>query len=621
MARISKKQTKTQQIWMEKISRSKKVRKTWRDLFKVDMMREYLDGKQNPGYDEEDWITINNFYSYLKSQLPALYAQDPYFYVKLRRSYKPDPMSIALWEQRGKIRGAYLNYLKEELDLKAKARVSIQDAQTSYGVIKTHHSSDMNENPEAGNVMYADDEETVLMDEGGSALREPDYIPINSRYNISRVHPDDFLWDEDAGTLEDDWGWLAQRIRQPLEELKNDKRFSKQALKFLEGKGESKGDEEKFREDRKKGGDIQGRSEQPRSKTKNIKEPEIIARWEIYLLKTKKWIVVAEEGEVPLMDERSLPPGIEKHPYSILRFTLRDDSPYPIPPFSQGMDPCKEYNRARSDIQKHRKRFNRKYEVFEQAFDDPDTEISKLSTGDDGSILRKRTNEQAIFPVAEAHIDQTRYTELGYLKAEMNDLFGMDTGETQQIARADSATQAGILDKRLEVKEGDAISIVMDWTLVIARKLDQLVQAHISEDEAVKISGPQGELWEMVRVDDYEEIAGEFEYTVNIGATIPRMPHIERASWMAFLALLAQFPHLLLSKQLFKKMAEMHHIEDEVLLEEMFKIGQQIMGGQLPMPGGGGSQAGVSEDRPQSAMGGMAGGGQSLTTGNAAIGV
>ena len=621
MPRTSKKQFKIQQTWVDKIARAKKVRKTWRDLFKVDLARDYLDGKQNPGYPVEDWITVNNFYSYLKSQLPALYAQDPYFYVKLKRSYNPNPMEIALWEQRGKIRGAYLNYLKDELNLKIKARLAIQDAQTSYGVIKTHHSSDMTDSNMGGQPMVSDDGESFLMDDNGNPLLYPETIPINSRYNISRVHPDDFLWDEDAGTLEDDWNWVAQRIRQPLEELKRDKRFSKQSLGFLEGKGETKGDEERHREDRKKGGDITGPSERDRPKKKGGKEPEIVARWEIYKLKTKTWVVIAEEGEIPLMDESPLPPGIEKHPFSILMFTLRDDSPYPIPPFSQGLDPCKEYNRARSDIQKHRKRFNRKYEAYVQGFDDPDTEISKLESGDDGTILRKRTPEQAIMPIPEAHIDQTRYQELGYLKHEMNDLFGISTLETQQIAKADSATQAGILDQRLEVKEGDAISVVIDWIVKIARRLDQLVKAHITEDEAIRISGPQGEMWELVRTTDYQDIPGEFEYSVNPGATLPRMPHIERSSWMAFLNLLATFPHLLLSKRLFKHMAELHHIEDEVLLEEMYQIGQQIMRGQLPYPGGGGSQPGVSEDRPVSAMGGMAGGIQSLTQGNAAIGV
>lgn len=621
MAKVSKKQFEIQETWIDKLARAKKVRKAWKDLFHVDIAREYLDGKQNPGYEPQEWITINNVYSYLKAQLPALYSSDPYFYVNLRRSYTPNPMDIALSEQKGKIRGAYLNYLKDELKVKVKARLAIQDAMFAYGILKVHHSSDMVDNPDAGKAFLSEDGDVELIGDDGSTLIQPDQIPINSRYNITRVHPDDFLWDEDSGPLEDDWGWVAQRIRQPLEELKKDPRFSKRALKFLEGKAEPKGDEERHREDRKKGGDVQGKSERARPKKKTGKEPEIIARWEIFNLKAKTWMVIAEEGEIPLMDSRPLPPGIERDPYVILRFTMRDDSPYPIPPFSQGIDPCKEYNKARSDIQTHRKRFNRKYEAYDGAFEDADTELSKLETGPDGTVLRKRTPEQAIFAVQDAQSDPMRYNELSYLKAEMNDLFGHDSGETAQIAGADSATQAGILDKRLEVKEGDAISLVMDWITDLAKKLDQLVQTHITRDEAVKISGPQGEMWELIRVSDYEDINGEFEYAVNVGATLPRMPQIERASWMAFLGLLAQFPHLLLSKRLFKKMAEMHHIEDDILLEEMYNIGKQIMGGQLPMPGGQGSQPGVGEDRPQSSMGGMAGGSQSLTQGNAAIGV
>jgi len=59
-------------------------------------------------------------------------------------------------------------------------------------------------------------------------------------------------------------------------------------------------------------------------------------------------------------------------------------------------------------------------------------------------------------------------------------------------------------------------------------------------------------------------------------------------------------------------MAEMHHIEDEMMLQQLQQIAQQMMGGQLPMPGNSGSQAGVPEERPVSAMGGQAGGFQSM---------
>ena len=87
---------------------------------------------------------------------------------------------------------------------------------------------------------------------------------------------------------------------------------------------------------------------------------------------------------------------------------------------------------------------------------------------------------------------------------------------------------------------------------------------------------------------------------------------MERQSWQAFLQLLANFPHLLTQKHLLKRMAEMHHIEDEAMLEELFALGKQIMGGQVPMPGQSGSQPGQGETRPVSAMGGQGGGMQSF---------
>ena len=391
-------------------------------------------------------------------------------------------------------------------------------------------------------------------------------------------------------------------------EAKKNPLLKQSVLKRLEAKDEEKGDEERHREDRKKGSDIKDtRGDNSFFKDKNKKkEPEILVRWEIYNLKKNTWLIIAENADEPLLKEEGLPPGIEKHPFSILPFTVRDDSPYPIPPISQGLDISKEFNIARSRLLKHRKRFNRKYEVWETAVED--SEISKLESGEDGTIIKKRQPEQAIMPIKDAPLDGMSYGEINFLKQDMIEVYGGSTDEARGIAGAESATQAGILDKRLEMKEGDAMSMVIDFVRSAARKMDQLVQAYISQDEAVRVSGPQGEFWELVRETDYQQIEGEFEYIVNVGATIPRMPQMERASWMAFLGLLANFPHLLTNKHLLQRMAEMHHIEDERMLDELQMIGKQILSGQVPYPGGAGSQKGVPEDRPTSAMGGMIGG-------------
>jgi len=76
-------QTELQKTWEEKINRAKEIKKAWKDEFKVDMGTAYFEGRQNPGYPEGEWLTLNKIYSHIQSQLPSLYSVDPYFYIKL----------------------------------------------------------------------------------------------------------------------------------------------------------------------------------------------------------------------------------------------------------------------------------------------------------------------------------------------------------------------------------------------------------------------------------------------------------------------------------------------------------------------------------------------------------
>lgn len=610
----SKKAIERQKEWESKLSRAKGVRKTWADKFQVARARDFFDGQQNvDGIAANEFICTNKIYSHIKTILPSLYAADPYFYVTLRRSHQPDPNIIAAYEARGKMRAGMLNYLKETVNLKAKVRVSIQDAIFAYGIVKVHYYVENKENPRAGAPLLAEDGFTSLTDEStGEPLLEPKVLPVNEKYCVTRVHPDDFMWDEDAGPLEDDWKWVAQRITKTLAEVEADTRFNKAAVRKLSSNQTTDGmaDEEKEQRERRKKGDIAGKGdERYHWNEKKQKQEGPVTYWEIYNLKDKTWSVIAENAELPLIDDEPLPPGIVGHPFAILCFTARDDSPYPIPPVSQSIDPQREYNLTRSRMLTHRKRFNRKYEVSGQVEDE---ELSKLESGEDGTCIRTNASG-SITPIKDAPLDQaTTLVEAGMLDKDITELFGGATEEARGIAGAESATQAGILEKRMEVREGDSMSMVIDFVKTIARKLDMLVQTHIDRDQAVKVVGPQGEYWQVVRAQEYGEIEGEYQYEVNIGSILPRMPQVERSQWMAFLSLLAGFPQLLLSDRLMKQMAEMHHIEDETMLAELKRIGQQMMSGQLPTPGAQGSQAGQGESRPVSAQGGQAGGFKSL---------
>ena len=259
---------------------------------------------------------------------------------------------------------------------------------------------------------------------------------------------------------------------------------------------------------------------------------------------------------------------------------------------------------TRSRILTHRKRFNRKYEVVVSKLEDEDIEMEKLENGDDGTCIRVMANG-AITPIKDAPLDQQNLLEIRALDNDIVEAMGTPD-LARGIASADSATEAGIMDSRLGIREGDRVSMVIDFITTIARKLDMLVQAHIDEDEAVKIVGPQGEEWVTVKKSDYEEIEGEYEYTVNLGAMQPRLPDIERAQLTAFISqVVMPFPAILTKRALVQRFAELYHIEDDAFIESLIQLGQQVVSGQLPGPG---NQGGGPSNNPIAQIMGMAGG-------------
>ena len=583
--------------WLNKIDRAIKVKEEWLNSFRIALAYEYLEGRQRPPWiPEQEWITVNLVYSNLRAILPTLYRTDPYFYVKLKRSFQPNPLTIAMYEQRGRIRQSMLNYLKIELAMKEKVRLSIFDAMFQYGVIKTHYKADLVENPDKGNYIK-DDNGEYIFDEYGELMNEPELLPARDSYVITRVHPNDFVVDEDAGPLQDDWSWVAQRIKRPAKEEKNDKSYTKESRENVKA-SEILREIDKSANQRKKGGVVYA--------DKNKKEPEIVVEWEIYDLKNEQWMVVAEGNNDFLLNPQALPLGIEKHPFSILKFFERDNSFYPIPQVTQWIDPQREYCDLRSKILVHRKRFNRKYVVMGEV--DPN-EISKLENGEDGTVIQVAAGMMGspVQPITDAPLDANHWQEIIALRKDFDDVAVGPNQRGVGAGGVDSATEAGIIEKRVMIQEGDDIAKVTDFTASIARKLDQIVQANITKDQAIKVTGADGnDQWELVKQTDYDAIEGEYDYGVNIGDTLPQLPEIERSQWITFLTTIANAPQLALSKRLIQKTAEMHHIYDESMVDEIFQIAQKMMSGAIPRPGQQGSAPG-SPAMPESTIGGGAG--------------
>ena len=599
MARPSKNQIAS--LWQDRINKGLKFKEDdFTSVFHPDLARQYFEGKQEPdsGINPNEYIVVNKIYSHLLTELPSLYGIDPYFYVKVKKSYDPDPNEVINMEEKGKIREAYLNYLKEELDLKTKARLAILDAQFSYGVLKVSYHADFEKNPNKGQILKDENGEPVVDDEGNT-IAGPDEILANESYKITRVHPDDIFWDRDAGPLEDDWGWICHKIELTKKQAEADKTLNAQAVATAASRPREQND---YSHAATFGSKL----------TVSDPDEEVFCLYEVYDLKKKQMLKVLDGADTLAMDPSDLPAGVESHPFCILRFVMRDKSPYPIPPTSQVLDQQRELNEARTKALIHRKRFNRKYEVNTSLLED-EAELDKLSVGDDGTVISVMQTG-AISPIRDAPLDPQTYTEIGYISRDFLELMGPDPSSLQ-VTRADSATEAAIVDQRLDIREGDKLSTVTDWIIKVGTKLDQLVQAHITRDESVRITGPRGEQWFTVKSDDYQEIAGEYRYGVNVGASQPRIPAIERSQLLAFFQILGQFPQLMTSQRLMQHMAKLYNLEDETLVNELLGIGQAMMGaqGQQANPNAGVSPVqGVNPENPITAIMGAAMGGNGV---------
>ena len=585
--------------WLEKIDRAKRTRKAWYEKFQIPLCYEYWEGNQRPpGVSADNWITVNKIYACLIADLPSLYSQDPYFYVGVKKSFSVNPMDIVLFEQKAAKREAMVNYLKEEISLKQKVRLSIFDAYFQYGIAKVHLYAELTENPNAGKPVLDDSGNPIFGDEDKPVIH-PDEIPANKEFRLSRIHPDDFLVDEDAGPLDEDVSWKAHKIRRPLQMVKDDPKYRKEARDVVQGCELKTDDIERIREERKKGGMVYVSESQT--------TPDICILWELYDLKNRIWMTVAEGCSEFLIEPEPVPPGIGTDPFVDLRFLLRDDSWYPYPLIFPLLDPQREYSDARSKIMVHRKRFNRKYTAYSQGFDNPDESMSRLQNGEDGTLLLTNQPGQMIFPIQDAPLDQQVHTELAYLAHDFDELaLGPNQRGTGQ--GVDSATEAGILEKRAEIREGDKIGTASDFCVQIAKKLDHLVQAHITDDQAIKVEGPTGIIWHEIRVTDYAEIEGEYQYSMDVGATTPQLPEIERAQFNAVLELLISAPQIMQSEPLLKEIFKMYNVSSPIVISELTKIAQQMLSGQIPMPGPRGSAPNQMEQNPAAISGGMASG-------------
>src|SRR3972149_4715574 len=174
----------------------------------------------------------------------------------------------------------------------------------------------------------------------------------------------------------------------------------------------------------------------------------------------------------------------------------------------------------------HAKRFVRKYE-YETGYFADDEEKEKFKEPEDGMMVEVNAGKLGkMQAIQDATVDPALYEHMGRLLAD----FWMIAGRTEQerglVERRKTMFESSQLEKYGQMRSQDAISLVEDFAKDIGKKkLDQL-QANLRMPVAIEIAGEIGKYWEegLTR----ENIYGDMDLNIDIGATTPKIPEMEK---------------------------------------------------------------------------------------------
>lgn len=561
-------------LWQARIRASENVQKKERAIWR--RLIDFYENKQwlNSTWDEDLKLTCNLFFSYVRTMIPSLIFKSPYVYIRPR---KP------AFEDKVKLIETLINYFVQECDLKKQARYALLDAFFSFGVIKCGYTAHMETNQNAGeflrdpegNILRESDGtpqlakgsflkdqtgEPLIDPDTGEPLLEPPNILIGESFFFDRISPEDIYFPIDSVNDPERTDWIAQRFVRRVKDAKKDTNYDAKQRKLIKATGS-------IREESKDIDLSTHYSEEVKQFLKEESETcEIFEIWDVRERRVKTIV----SGVSDYLRNEPYPKGIEKHPFSFLKFNERPDRILPLPELLPGESLQKEYNESRTMMMVHRKRFGRKYEALKGIL--TQDEMTKLKEGPDGTIIEV-PSLGSIQPIKDAPLDPVAYSQPPSTKEDWREIMGI-SGERMGTSGTSTATAASIVETASQTRVGDKLDLVTDWFKLISRKQLQSMQANLTLPGVIKIAGAEGEQW--VEYDPKQgDLEGEYDTNVEVGSSAPKNIESERQQIIELLGVLGQNPWLLQRQDgtqridldiLMKEIIERFQIENQRIL-------------------------------------------------------
>ena len=471
---------------------------TWQRL--KDMYR----GRHFDDYKNEDQMLVNIAFSTINVISPSISVNYPKITVN---AVNPDNAANAV------IAEAVVNYWWRKRDIRTQFRRTVKDMLAfGHGWVKVGYRFVEEE------AMSMEDEE--FSDPSGTKETSSLIIREDAPF-AERVSPHDVFVDPDATSMSD-IKWIAQRIRRPIGEIKNDKRYIKAARDKVQVMAVSKYSDDPSRK---------------KVHDKNMGYAEI---WEYYDIVGGTMSIFCETSDQFLVKPMKMPYSFGQ-PFVMVRNYDVPDMFYPIGDL-ESIEPLqRELNETRSQMMNHRKKFSRKYLYKESAFD----QLGRSALeSDEDNVMVPVVSDEALSGVVTsfpAIINPPEfYNQSNMIIGDIDRISGVSEfqrGAVSEIRR--TATESSLLQDAANARTSDKLAVVEQAIAEVGRRMMQLAQQFMSGEQVARVTGKDGEpMWVTF---DRDYLAGDFDFEVAAGSTQPHNESFKRQMALQMVDAMAPF--------------------------------------------------------------------------------
>tara|TARA_Y100000310_G_scaffold340801_1_gene437824 strand:+ start:3089 stop:4993 length:1905 start_codon:yes stop_codon:yes gene_type:complete len=608
-------------VWRSRLERAKKRRKKNKEEWDENL-EFYINGHGSRSLvgEHDHEIIINKVFSTLRSQLPGLIFSRPKWDVRAKRRILvqgQDGAAENVAPEFARAKEKILNHYWTELNVQFQVRLAVLSSFIAMGVVKVGYTPDFEDNPNAGEFAL-DDEGNLTVGPGGHPkLAKGDYLRddngepiIDPDTGLPLLEPGELLTNEDFFVKWVDWNnmlfdpegtndfathaWVAEEWVRPTAEVRKDKLFKHRS--------QIQPTETVIPAD-KTGNMLEALGGAAGATDENVRDDEERTRGcTIYNLKKRRVMVLLDSGlkggnDFFIRDD-ALPDEQERGPYVFLKPNEVPGRWEPLPDITPLRSPQEEINILRSKVLTHIARGDRKYGYDEGAFEDEDS-IQKLIGGGDMTLVAINGNRDSVWPIPMAPMDPAIHAAIPDMDRSFDEVAGQPA-EARGIARAETATQASILENRNVIRESDRRdNLVHDFVRDIGRKLLQTLKANLTKPVWISL-GDTNDPFPFEadgRLVTRDELQDEADVSIQVGSMLPKTNSVMRQQFSALMATLAQAPFLAGSEKLLDRVFEMFEVENTGLAKEVAALARQSLQGE------GGQASGQVGDLPNETAG------------------